>query len=98
MIKVTKQDSSGGYLLTRMNAVRTFLMLHPNSYNPNQYKTPITIWLTYNTLALELCDSFDTLDYAFISVSTGGTITGVSVRLKERFDHVKIVAVDLKGL
>lgn len=97
VIKVTKQDSSGGYLLTRMNAVRTFLMLHPNSYNPNQYENPDNYLAYYNTLALELCDSFDTLDYAFISVSTGGTITGVSVRLKERFDHVKIVAVDVEG-
>ena len=33
----------------------------------------------------------------FAAVSSGGTITGLSQRLKEKFPKVKIIAVDLEG-
>jgi cysteine synthase A len=51
----------------------------------------------YNGLAPEVCEAMETLDYAFIGVSTCGTIAGMSRRLKEHYPNIKIVAVDIEG-
>ncbi len=97
VIKVTERDSTGGYLLNRIKAVEYFLKNNKNSYNLNQYSNPNNYLSYYYTLGEEICNSFSRLDYAFISVSTGGTITGLSNRLKEHFPDICIVAVDVEG-
>src|SRR5213076_2126905 len=51
----------------------------------------------YQLTAGDICAEFDSLDYVFIGVSTGGTITGLSRRLKERYRKVRIIAVDTEG-
>lgn len=97
VIKVTERDRSGGYLLNRLLAVEHAMQTTPRSFNPNQYKNEDNYLCYYHTLAEELCNSFSRLDFAFVSVSTGGTITGLSLRLKEKFKDIKIVAVDVEG-
>lgn len=97
VIKVTEKDETGGYLLTRIKTVKEYVSKISNSYNPNQYENKNNYLCYYNTLGEELCNSFDHLDYAFISVSSGGTITGLSLRLKEKFRNIKIMAVDIEG-
>ena len=37
------------------------------------------------------------MDYIFLGVSTAGTISGVSRRLKERFPSIQVIAVDTVG-
>ncbi|MGB8194270.1 MAG: pyridoxal-phosphate dependent enzyme [Chitinophagaceae bacterium] len=97
VIKVKEKDATGGYLLTRIDTVQQFLRENPGSYNPNQYTNEDNYLSYYHTLGKELCDSFSRLDYAFMAVSSGGTITGTALRLKEKFPDVKIIAVDVKG-
>lgn len=97
VIKVTERDETGGYLLNRIKVVREFLENDPRAYNPNQYENPNNYLSYYYTLGEEVCNSFDRLDYAFISVSSCGTIIGLSQRLKEKFPNIRIVGVDVEG-
>ena len=97
LIKVTERDETGGYLLNRIKAVEKYVSEYPNVFNPNQYENSNNYLAYYHSLGEEICNSFSRLDYAFISVSTGGTITGVSMRLKEKFKDIVIIAVDVKG-
>ncbi|ASS74002.1 2,3-diaminopropionate biosynthesis protein SbnA [Tumebacillus algifaecis] len=97
VVKVTERDESGGFLLTRIETVNRLLTEIEDSFWTNQYGNPNNYRAHYHGLGTELADSFEQLDYAFIGVSSGGTITGISRRLKEKFPNVKIIAVDSDG-
>ncbi len=97
VIKVQKRDASGGYLLNRIKEVKIFLDEVPNSYWINQYANPYNAQAYYETLGKEICESLPNIDYVFIGVGSGGTITGVSRKIKEEFPMCKVVAVDAKG-
>jgi cysteine synthase A len=97
VIRVTERDETGGYLLTRIEKVKQYCALNENIFWTNQYENPDNYMAYYDGLGPELCDEFDTLDYIFIGVSTCGTIAGMSLRLKERFPDVQIIAVDIEG-
>ena len=97
VVKVTDRDETGGFLLTRIQTVNRLLNETKNSFWTNQYGNPDSARAHYFGLGAEIADSFETLDYAFIGVSSGGTITGISQRLKERYPNVKIIAVDTAG-
>lgn len=97
MIKVTTPDQSGGYLLTRIEKVKQLKREIPNSYWINQYGNPLNAAAYYHTLATELCAQFDRIDYLFMGVSSGGTISGTSRKVKEMFPACKVVAVDMVG-
>lgn len=97
VIKVTRPDVTGGYLLTRLEMVRSLVNSNPDIYWTNQYENPGNYLSYYNGLGNEINDYFSQLDYLFVGVSTGGTITGLSLKLKEKFPNSKIIAVDVKG-
>lgn len=97
MIKVTEPDSSGGYLLNRIKKVNELLYTIDNSYWINQYANPYNAEAYYNTLGNEICSELDNIDYIFIGVSSGGTITGVSQKIKDQFPKAKVIAVDIFG-
>ena len=97
MIKVTEPDKNGGYLLTRLEKVQELLSTIADSYWVNQYGNPLNAEAYYNSLGNELCEQMDNIDYIFIGVSSGGTITGLSRRIKERFPGAKVIAVDVEG-
>lgn len=97
IIKVDELDHSGAYLLTRLATVKRNVQEIPHCFNPNQYENPNNYMAYYHTLGKDMADYFDRLDYLFVSVSSGGTITGLSKRLKEKFPHLRVVAVDVKG-
>ncbi len=97
VVKVTELDYAGGYLHTRMKTARETVEKVPNSYWVNQYANPLNAEAYSLTLAQEICEEFPKVDYAFIGVSSGGTITGVSRRLKEAYPDIRIVAVDTVG-
>lgn len=97
IIKVTERDETGGYLLNRIATVKDYIRTHENSYTPNQYGNPNNYLSYYHTLGAEIGRSMPHLDFAFISVSTGGTIAGLSHRLKEHFKGIRIIAVDVEG-
>ena len=97
VVKVHDRDDTGGYLKTRLAMVEHLCATVPNSYWPNQYGNPDAMDAHYQLTAGEICADFRSLDYVFVGVSTAGTISGVSRRLKERFPNVRIVAVDTEG-
>ncbi|KWE92076.1 2,3-diaminopropionate biosynthesis protein SbnA [Burkholderia ubonensis] len=95
--KVEDRDDTGGYLKTRLEMVKHLCATIPDAYWTNQYANPDAVEAHYNLTAGEICDDFQSLDYVFIAVSTAGTITGVSRRLKECYPNVQIIAVDSEG-
>lgn len=97
VIKVRERDDTGGYLKTRLAMVDRLCATLPHSYWPNQYGNPDAVDAHYRLTAGEICADFPALDYVFIGVSTAGTITGVSRRLKERYPNVRVIAVDTEG-
>ncbi len=95
--QVQKPDESGGYLLNRIKRVKELIASIDNSYWVNQYGNLLNAQGYYHTLGQEICEEADQLDYAFLGVSSGGTITGISRRLKEQFPSIKVIAVDIVG-
>jgi len=96
-VRVSERDDTGGFLLNRRKMVRNYMEEHRNAFTPNQYENPDNYMAYYHTLGNEICNSFRLLDYAFVSVSTGGTITGLSNKLKEHYKNIRIIAVDVRG-
>lgn len=97
VIKVTTPDLSGGYLLTRLKKVTELLSEISNSYWIDQYRNPLNRRAYYLTLGNEICDEADNVDYLFLGVSSGGTIAGVSQRVKEKYPKARVIAVDIEG-
>lgn len=97
VLKVDRADHTGGYLLTRIKEVERICAERDNIFWPNQYENPDNYLAYFHGLGQEICDSFTTLDYIFIGVSSGGTITGLSQRLKQNFPDIKVIAVDVEG-
>jgi cysteine synthase A len=97
VVKVTERDPTGGFLATRLQKVKELCETTENSFWPNQHGNHDAIEAHYRFTGEEICAQFDELDYIFIGVSTGGTIAGVSQRVKEKFPHVRVVAVDAEG-
>lgn len=97
IVKVTKTDNNGNYLINRIKKVKELKKAISNSYWINQYENKYNAEAYYNTLGNELCNDINKIDYVFIAVSSGGTITGVSQKIKEFFPCVKIIAVDIEG-
>src|SRR5205814_8587777 len=97
VVKVEERDDTGGFLKTRLEKVKQLCASIPNAYWTNQYGNLDAMEAHYELTAGEICADFDSLDYVFIGVSTAGTIAGMSLRLKERYPNVRIIAVDTKG-
>ena len=97
VVKVEERDDTGGFLKTRLEKVKELCATVPHAYWTNQYGNPDAMEAHYELTAGEICDDFDSLDYAFIGVSTAGTIAGVSRRLKVEYPNVRIIAVDAEG-
>src|SRR5437667_8045516 len=97
VVKVEDLDDAGGFLKTRLEMVKHLCATVPNPYWTNQYGNLDAMEAHYKLTAGEICADFDSLDYVFIGVSTGGTIAGVSRRLKERYPNIRVIALDTEG-
>lgn len=97
VVKVRERDEAGGFLRTRLAAVKTLCAALPRAYWPNQYGNPDGMRAHYELTGQEICEALPQVDHVFIGVSSGGTISGVSRRVKERCPGAKIVAVDAEG-
>lgn len=96
IIKVDRVDERGGYLGNRIKKVKEIINDNVNIYWINQYENILNAE-AYYSLADEIKRDMKFIDYIFLPVSSGGTITGVSRRLKEWNPKVKIIAVDSLG-
>jgi N-(2-amino-2-carboxyethyl)-L-glutamate synthase len=99
VIKIDEPDIFGGYLLNRIKTVKSIVESTPNIYWINQYESTLNAEAYYKSLAEEICDEVPGagIDYVFMGVSSGGTITGVSQKVKEKYPHAKVIAVDIYG-
>lgn len=97
VVRVEERDKTGGYLLNRIKEVKRLLKIIPGSFNPNQYENEDNYLSYYHTLGPEICAKFSQLNHVFIAVSSGGTIIGLSLKLKEKYPGIKIIAVDVEG-
>ena len=64
---------------------------------PQQFENIANPERHYETTADEIYDDINDLDYFIAGVGTGGTVTGVSKRLKEVIPNLKTVAVEPKS-
>jgi len=69
-----------------------------NSHILDQYENPDNPDAHYYGTAEEIIKDFsDNLDMVVMSVGTGGTITGVAKRLKEKIPQISIIGADPEG-
>jgi N-(2-amino-2-carboxyethyl)-L-glutamate synthase len=97
VVKITERDRTGGYLENRLKKVKELCSSIKPSYWTNQYSNKDNFQAHYFGLGKEISEEFNKLDYIFIGVSSGGTISGVSRYLKEKYSNIKIIAVDIEG-
>ena len=97
VVKVEERDDTGGFLKTRLAKVQELCSGLKNAYWTNQYANLDGMQAHYKFTGGEIVKSFTHLDYVFLGVSSGGTISGVSTRLKEAFPKIKVIAVDSEG-
>ncbi|MCL2687591.1 MAG: cysteine synthase A [Methanobrevibacter sp.] len=65
-----------------------------NSFSPNQFSNPVNIETHYNTTAEEIWKDTDgKVDIIVAGVGTGGTITGISKKLKEKDKNPNLKAI-----
>ncbi|CAG5933195.1 unnamed protein product [Menidia menidia] len=70
----------------------------PNSHILDQYRNPSNPLAHYDTTAEEILEQCDgKVDMLVAGAGTGGTITGIARKLKERCPDIKIVGVDPEG-
>lgn len=94
---ITVPDKMGGYLESRLAHIDDLMAEGKNRYWINQYVNPLNAQAYYDTIGVEIASQLASIDYVFIGVSSGGTITGLSQKLKENYPNVKIIAVDSVG-
>lgn len=70
----------------------------PGSFLVKQFDNPANVQAHVQTTAIELIEDTDgKIDYVFVSVGTGGTITGIGQVLKEKVPNAKIIAIEPEG-
>ena len=96
IVTIDEPDENNIYVTKRLEYISNTLIKNKNIYWINQYDNPM-IRDAYKSLAHELIEQKETIDYIFVPVSSCGTISGISKYVKEVKPSIKIVAVDLKS-
>ncbi len=63
-------------------------------YMPDQFSNPDNVRAHYEGTGAEILRQVDSVNVFVAGIGTGGTITGVSKRLKEKFPDLKVVGVE----
>jgi cysteine synthase len=66
----------------------------PCYYMPNQFANPDNVRAHYEGTGTEILDQTDKVDVLVAGVGTGGTLMGVSRKLRERDPRLKVVGVE----
>ena len=65
-------------------------------FMPDQFSNPANPLAHYETTGVEILEDFpyDRIDVLIAGIGTGGTIVGVTQRLKERYPGIKVIGVE----
>jgi len=65
-------------------------------FMPDQFSNPANPLAHYETTGVEILDDspYDRIDVLIAGIGTGGTIVGVSRRLRERYPDIKVIGVE----
>jgi len=79
-----------------IDTVRELAAQDKRYYMPDQFSNPANPLAHYETTAAEIIDDFpyDRIDVLVAGIGTGGTITGIARRLKERYPHIRVISVE----
>lgn len=95
---VRTPDDQHGYLKSRIQRVHELLDRIPASRWINQYANQLNWQAHYSSTGEEICEQLDRApDCLVIAVSTTGTILGLARRLREKYPHLRVIAVDALG-
>lgn len=76
-----------------INRVESMLKENDNYVYLDQFRNPANPGIHYDTTAIEIINQVPGLDYFIEGVGTGGSLTGISKRLKEK-TSAKVVAIE----
>ncbi|MDD4924607.1 MAG: cysteine synthase family protein [Dehalococcoidales bacterium] len=87
---------AGNGVLGSMNLVKEMVSKSDKYYMPDQFANPANPLAHYETTGVEILDDFpyDNIDYLIVGIGTGGTIVGVTKRLRERFPQMRTIGVE----
>lgn len=97
VVTVYDKDMTDGYLINRINKVKSICSEIQDAFWTNQYGNPYNYLSYYHGLANEALVEAPEMTHFFIAVSSAGTLAGISRRLKEVQPGIKIIAVDIEG-
>lgn len=80
-----------------VSVTKKLLEENPNGISLDQYKNQVNPQTHYDYTAEEILDALGTIDMFVMGSGTGGTVTGVARKLRERNPNCIIVTVDPKG-
>ena len=83
-------------VLGSMNLVKEMVSKSDKYYMADQFANPANPLAHYETTGVEIINDFpyDKVDYLIAGIGTGGTIVGVTKRLREKFPRMKTFGVE----
>jgi N-(2-amino-2-carboxyethyl)-L-glutamate synthase len=95
---VDTPDPSGGYLLTRLERVRSLCVSSARYVWTDQYSNPANVLAHYGSTAPEILRQMNgRVGAVFVAVSTGGTLAGVGKFFHEKSPATRVIGVDARG-
>jgi len=79
-----------------IDAARKMASQDKRYYMPDQFSNPANPLAHYETTGVEILNDFpyDKIDVLIVGIGTGGTIVGVSRRLRERYPNIRVIGVE----
>lgn len=95
---VTRDDKTGGFLLTRLERIEELCRSSSRYVWTNQYSNIANPAIHYQQTGPELYHQMHgKVDVVFIAVSTGGTLAGIGRYFRAVSPQTRIIGVDVKG-
>lgn len=92
-VDIITRHASGGYQQARLDRVNEIINCNNNVFWPNQYGNPNNA-NAYHIVAEFLTNKIDSIDFIVGTVGSGGSMIGISNKIREKHKHLKVVGVD----
>jgi len=100
LLKIYKAElilTKGAYgMKAAIDTARELIAQDKKYFMPDQFSNPANPLAHYETTGAEIINDFpyDKIDVLIAGIGTGGTITGISRRLKEQYPNIKVIGVE----